>query len=243
MAHIPIFTTGSATKLPVQNNSVDLIITHPPYLKVDVTRYGGDPKKQINYKQNKRKMLSLLLKSAKEMERVITDKGNVLICIGPVDGLPYDFIYEVQASTKLKFVSEIVWHLSNDPNPEKLGNNQALWFCLSKNPDIAYSNPFMVKRYLQDPWVFPMNNMSSLVDQELAKSKNGFVADAYPEEIAARFIKIFTKPGDVVLDPFGGSGVTAVQAYLLNRMSITNDISEDQTNLAKRRLKLTEGLL
>lgn len=243
MAHTPIFVTGSATKLPIEDNSVNLIITHPPYLKVDVTRYGGDPKKQINYKQNKKEMLSLLIKSAKEAERVLTANGTLAICIGPIESLPYDFIHKVQEKTKLKLVTEIVWHLDKVINPEKLGGNQAIWFCLSKNPLNTYYNPFMVKRYLQDPWVLPMNNMASTVDQELAQSKKGFVADAYPEEIADRLIKIFTKPGDVVLDPFGGSGITCAKAYELGRISISNDISKDQTELAKKRVRLNPGAL
>lgn len=243
MAHTPIFITGSATNLPIESNSVNLIITHPPYLKVDVSRYGGDPKKQINYKQDKKEMLSLLIKSAKEAERVLTPNGTLSICIGPIESLPYDFIYKVQQKTKLKVVAEIVWHLDKTINPEKLGGNQAIWFCLSKNPATVYYNPFMVKRYLQDPWVLPMNNMASPIDQELSQSKKGFTADAYPEEIADRLIKIFTKPGDVVLDQFGGSGVTCAKAYELGRISISNDISEDQTSLAKKRIKLTGGLL
>ena len=39
------------------------------------------------------------------------------------------------------------------------------------------------------------------------------------------YIKQFTEPGDSVLDPFGGSGVTAIEALLLNRHGIQNDIN------------------
>ena len=39
------------------------------------------------------------------------------------------------------------------------------------------------------------------------------------------YIKQFTQPGDTVLDPFGGSGVTAIEAMLLNRHGIQNDIN------------------
>lgn len=46
---------------------------------------------------------------------------------------------------------------------------------------------------------------------------------------------MFSKPKDIVLDPFGGSGTTACEAYLLNRKAISIDVSEDQTELAKIR--------
>jgi DNA modification methylase len=47
---------------------------------------------------------------------------------------------------------------------------------------------------------------------------------------------MFSKPGALVLDPFGGSGTTACEAYILNRNAISLDISEEQTELAEIRL-------
>lgn len=44
-------------------------------------------------------------------------------------------------------------------------------------------------------------------------------------DIVQTYIKNFTKPGDVVLDPFGGSGVTAIEALMLNRKGINIDIN------------------
>jgi 16S rRNA G966 N2-methylase RsmD len=46
-----------------------------------------------------------------------------------------------------------------------------------------------------------------------------------PANVVAAYIKHFTQPGDFVLDPFGGSGVTAIEAMLLNRRAIHNDIN------------------
>ena len=43
--------------------------------------------------------------------------------------------------------------------------------------------------------------------------------------VVQEYIKTFTKPGDVVLDPFGGSGVTAIEALVLGRKSINIDIN------------------
>jgi len=43
--------------------------------------------------------------------------------------------------------------------------------------------------------------------------------------VVAEYIKNFSKPGDVVLDPFGGSGVTAIEAFMNGRKAISIDIN------------------
>lgn len=44
-------------------------------------------------------------------------------------------------------------------------------------------------------------------------------------DIVQTYIKNFTRPGDVVLDPFGGSGVTAIEAMMTNRCAINVDLN------------------
>ena len=44
-------------------------------------------------------------------------------------------------------------------------------------------------------------------------------------DIVQTYIKNFTRPGDLVLDPFGGSGVTAIEAMMTNRCAINVDIN------------------
>jgi hypothetical protein len=46
-----------------------------------------------------------------------------------------------------------------------------------------------------------------------------------PANVVRHYIKHFTQPGDTVLDPFGGSGVTAIEAMLASREGIHNDIN------------------
>jgi hypothetical protein len=43
--------------------------------------------------------------------------------------------------------------------------------------------------------------------------------------VVADYIKNFSKPGDLVLDPFGGSGITAVEALMNNRSAINIDLN------------------
>lgn len=53
-----------------------------------------------------------------------------------------------------------------------------------------------------------------------------------PPEAIRPFIEHFTKAGDVVLDPFGGSGMTGVAAALAGRRAIVNDLSPAAAHLA-----------
>lgn len=46
-----------------------------------------------------------------------------------------------------------------------------------------------------------------------------------PYNVVSEYILHYTSPGDVVLDPFGGSGVTAIEAFLENRTGIQSDIN------------------
>lgn len=67
------------------------------------------------------------------------------------------------------------------------------------------------------------------------ESKLGHPA-MFPVELCRRLIKIYTKKGDVVLDPFMGSGSAVIAARDLERKGIGFDINPDYVKLAKKRL-------
>lgn len=58
----------------------------------------------------------------------------------------------------------------------------------------------------------------------------------FPERLAEFFIKAGSDPGDIVLDPFSGSGTCAVVAQRLGRRWIGIDINEDYCDLSRRRM-------
>jgi DNA modification methylase len=58
----------------------------------------------------------------------------------------------------------------------------------------------------------------------------------FPVDLPAWFIKLFTQPGDVVLDPFIGSGTTALAAAQWGRYYVGIDISKDYVELARKRM-------
>ncbi len=64
---------------------------------------------------------------------------------------------------------------------------------------------------------------------------------AFPVELPAWFIKLFTLPGDLVLDPFLGSGTTAVAAQQLGRRCIGIELNPDYFQVAQQRLGNVEA--
>ena len=62
----------------------------------------------------------------------------------------------------------------------------------------------------------------------------------FPLDLPEWFIKLFTKPGDVVLDPFVGSGTTALAAIELGRRFIGIEINSEYVELSKERISETQ---
>lgn len=64
----------------------------------------------------------------------------------------------------------------------------------------------------------------------------------FPTEIPRRCILAGTKPGDLVLDPFGGSGTTGMVALELGRKAILIELNPEYSKLAEDRCNVTPGL-
>jgi len=89
-------------------------------------------------------------------------------------------------------------------------------------------------------------NISNWVDREMVYPSNvlHMATECYnrqhsavfPVDLPALFIKLFTRPGDIVLDPFNGSGTTCVAASRLERDYIGIDINQSYCELAINRL-------
>ena len=61
-----------------------------------------------------------------------------------------------------------------------------------------------------------------------------------PFNVVRDYILHYSKPGDTVIDPFGGSGVTAIEAFLENRIGIQNDINPLANFIASGIVELTK---
>ena len=66
---------------------------------------------------------------------------------------------------------------------------------------------------------------------------------AFPEDLPTWFIKLFTQPNDIVLDPFVGSGTTAVSAKQLKRNYVGIDINDLYCETAIQRVTQTQPRL
>lgn len=82
---------------------------------------------------------------------------------------------------------------------------------------------------LSDVWDIPFLNPK-------AKERTGYPTQK-PVLLLKRIIELTTEPGDIILDPFCGSGTTLVAAKLMGRSAIGIDNSQDAISLVKERLE------
>jgi modification methylase len=69
--------------------------------------------------------------------------------------------------------------------------------------------------------------------------QDGHIA-MFPEELPRRLVKMFAFVGDTVLDPFMGSGTTALAAKNLNRNSVGYEINHDFIPIIKKKLQVNQ---
>ncbi|TWT68442.1 DNA-methyltransferase [Crateriforma conspicua] len=84
----------------------------------------------------------------------------------------------------------------------------------------------------EDTWYFPRVAGTF-------KERAGFHGCQMPEQLLGRIIRACSRPGEVVLDPFSGSGSTAVVAKKLSRKSIALEMSADYASRGQQRLDET----
>jgi site-specific DNA-methyltransferase (adenine-specific) len=96
-------------------------------------------------------------------------------------------------------------------------------------------------------------NISNWVEREMAyptnvlhlatECNNKNHSAAFPEALPEWFIKLFTKEGDIVLDPFMGSGTTNFVANRMKRNSIGIEIVQEYYEIVKGKLQPVEYFL
>jgi DNA modification methylase len=97
-----------------------------------------------------------------------------------------------------------------------------------KEKEIETTNPLKAERNV---WVYEVGYGHSTTDEIAFRHPATF-----PEQLALDHIQSWSNPGDLVLDPFVGSGTTLKAARLLGRRAIGIDISQEYCELAARRL-------
>lgn len=118
---------------------------------------------------------------------------------------------------------------------------------ISKNNDHLGRN---VSNWLNKKKVFPHNvlvfeeehrlYLSNVIEAAVDNSNKNHSA-IFPIELPSWFIRVFTKPGDIVLDPFLGSGTTAVASLLLKREYLGIEKISDYVLEAEKNIKEVES--
>jgi site-specific DNA-methyltransferase (adenine-specific) len=95
-----------------------------------------------------------------------------------------------------------------------------------------------ISNWLNREKVYPSNVLHLATE---CNNKNH--SAAFPESLPEWFIKLFTKPNDVVLDPFMGSGTTNVVANRMHRNSIGIDILPEYYHMVRQKVAVTDYVL
>jgi DNA modification methylase len=231
------FITGDARSLNIKDSSIDLVVTQLPFYRTDFFNYGGDPDKQIGSEKNIKKYVNSLTLATKEMERVLKPTGSIVLVLSNEFEVASSYISKVLKKTNLLLANPpFIWNFLDKEEPSNFGSvsfKYDLIFHFIKSPKLIYTNPYKVSNYPDGVWDIPWNGEDKILEKI---NTLGFAENSFRAEIPKRFIEMFSRPGQTVLDPFGGSGTTACEAYMLGRNSISVDISEEQTDLAKIRL-------
>jgi DNA modification methylase len=79
-----------------------------------------------------------------------------------------------------------------------------------------------------------------IIESPVETIKGNLHPAVYPEYLIQEFLKLFTNPGHIVLDPFIGSGTTGVVAKRMNRHFLGIEISSEYCALALKRINETQ---
>jgi len=231
---------GSAENMiELPNNSVHLMITSPPY---NVSKEYDDDLSLKEY-------LQLLENSFKETYRVLVNGGRACINVANLGRKPYiplsDYISKMMLEIGFNMRGEIIWNKAASASPSTAwGSWQS-----AANPILRdvheYILVFSKGDYKRDKEK-KENTITKEQFMEWTKSIWTMNAESarrighpapFPEELPFRLIQLYSFKGDIVLDPFMGSGTTAVTALKSDRKFVGYDISKEYIDLAEKRIE------
>jgi len=234
-----IFCKSSENMKELPDNSVHLMITSPPY------NVGKEYDKNLTLEE----YLNFLERVMKEVYRVLVIGGRVAINIANVGRKPYIPLhaYIIEMMNKIGFLmrGEIIWDKSASAGTSfawgswKSATNPVLRdvheyiLVFSKGSysrdgkgkeSTITNNEFM--DFTKSVWRFPT----------VSAKRIGHPAP-FPEELPKRLIQLYSFKGDIVLDPFIGSGQTAIASIKTGRHYIGYEINKEYCKLANKRIK------
>jgi modification methylase len=245
----------------IPSESVHLVVTSPPYFNLKA--YASDARGgQLGRVGDYEAFLDQLDRVWRECTRVLVPGGRICCVIGDIliprrtDGrhrvLPLPSDIQVRSRNHgLDNLTPILWFKIGNRTNEAGGGSSGYYgkpyqpgaiikndhehIVMLRKPG-GYRNTPMIQKALSmlqrdemDAWMRPVWS-----DIRGASLRDGHPAP-FPAELAERLIRMFSFVGDKVLDPFAGSGSTAVAAIRAGRNSISVEIEEEYLNAATRR--------
>lgn len=231
-----IFAHSSETMDELPDNSVHLMITSPPY---NVGKEYDDDLTLADYR-------AMLKRVWKETYRVLADGGRACINVANIGRKPYlplnAFIAADMIELGYLMRGEIIW------NKAASAGSSCAWgsWRSASNPVLRDVHEYILVFSKTD---FRRTGTESTISRddflECTKSIWQIPAESakkvghpapFPVELPERLIRLYSFKGDVVLDPFMGSGTTAVAAKQTGRRWVGYDVSQEYVDLASGRL-------
>lgn len=234
-----IICSSSENMSELPNNCVDLMITSPPY----------NASKEYDKDLSLKEYLQLLENVFSETYRVLINGGRACINVANLGRRPYiplsDYISQIMTHIGFNMRGEIIWNKATSASPStawgswKSASNPILrdiheYILVFSKGDYkkekkSKENTISKKDFIE--WTKSIWTMNA----ESAK-RIGHPAP-FPEELPYRLIQLYSFKDDIILDPFIGSGTTAVSALKSNRNFIGYDTNKEYVLLAKRRIE------
>jgi len=194
--------------------------------------------------------LSFLKMVWKEVHRVLVPGGRACINIANLGRKPYIPLHAFIAKDmfELGFLmrGEIIWNKASSASPSTAWGS---WLSPA-NPTLRDIHEYILVFSKSTFSRKNMSNRKSTISKgeflEFTKSVWTFPAEPahkighpapFPVELPYRLIQLYTYQGELVLDPFMGSGQTAIAAIKTGRHYVGYDIEEEYVELAKRRIR------
>ena len=233
-----LFCKDSVDMSELPNNCIGLTITSPPY------NIGKDSDIDLTDDE----YLTMMKKIFTEVYRVTESGGRLVVNVANLGRKPYipmtNMFTELLTEIGFLMRGEIIWQKSKGANANFAWGS---WLSAS-NPVIRDIHEYCLvfskhsfKRAVKGNSTIEkdefMDSTLSIWNITPARAKKIGHPAPFPEELPERFIKLFSYEEDLILDPFMGSGTTAVAAKNLGRNYVGYEIKKEYVELSKERIK------
>ena len=234
-----IFCKTSEKMEELPDNSVHLMVTSPPY------NVGKEYDENLTLNEYR----EFLKRVWTEVKRVLVPGGRACINIANLGRKPYIPLhaYMIKDMLDLGFLmrGEIIWNKASSGSPSTAWGT---WLS-AKNPILRdiheYILVFSKSSFARDRIENKKSTISKEEFIEFTKSVWTFSAEPatkvghpapFPVELPYRLIQLYTFEKEVILDPFMGSGQTAIAAIKTHRHYIGYETNQEYIELAQRRI-------